>query len=144
MTYEVLKSLHLISLICWMVGLLYLPRLFVYHVDAVPGGELDTTLKVMERRLYRFIMTPAMIATWVFGLWLAIGFIGFDGPGHGWLHAKLLLVVLLSGFQGYLGGRLRGFAQGRNTKSKKFYKYLNEIPTVFLIIIVFLVILKPF
>ncbi len=144
MTYDVLKSLHLISLISWMAGLLYLPRLFVYHVDAGKGGELDLTLQTMERRLYRFIMTPAMIATWVFGLWLAVGFIGFDGPGHGWLHTKLLLVVLLSGFQGYLGGRVRAFAQGRNLKSKKFYKYINEIPTVLMIVIVLLVVLKPF
>ncbi|MES2905762.1 MAG: protoporphyrinogen oxidase HemJ [Pseudomonadota bacterium] len=139
--YELIKALHIISLISWMAGLLYLPRLFVYHCDAVPGSDMDRTFQTMERRLYRFIMTPAMVATWVFGLWLAISYLGFS---QGWLHAKLLLVFALSGLQGYFGGRIRAFAQGRNTKSKKFYKIINEIPTVLMIVIVILVVLKPF
>ncbi len=138
--YELIKALHLIAVICWMAGLLYLPRLFVYHCNAKPGGELDETLKTMERRLYRFIMTPAMLVTWGFGLWL----ISLIGLNHGWLHAKLALVLVLSAFHGYLGGRVRVFAQGRNDKSHKFYRLINEIPTVLMIGIVLLAVLKPF
>jgi len=139
--YELVKALHIISVISWMAGLLYLPRLFVYHCDAAIGSDMDQTFQTMERRLYRFIMMPAMVATWVFGLWLVFGYTGLS---HGWLHAKLALVIAMSGFQGYLGGRIASFAQGTNTKSKKFYKFINELPTVLMIVIVLLVILKPF
>jgi putative membrane protein len=138
--YETLKALHIISVISWMAGLLYLPRIFFYHCDAEAGSKMDETFKVMERRLYRFIMTPAMIATWLFGLWL-ISFIGFN---HGWLHAKLLLVGMLTACHFYFGQLLKAFAQGQNKKSKKFFRLINELPTVLMIGIVLLAIIKPF
>lgn len=144
MIYGLVKSLHIISMTAWMAGLLYLPRLFVYHCDATPGSQTDKVFQTMERRLYRYIMTPAMIASWGFGLWLIFGFVGLTGPQHGWLHAKLVIVLALSGFQAYLRTCCQAFSAGKNTRSKKFYKYINELPTAALITIVFLVILKPF
>lgn len=138
--YLTLKALHIIAVIALMAGLLYLPRLFVYHVDA--KGEASEMLKIMERRLYKFIMNPALIATWVFGLWLIAQ--APDYIREGWMHAKLLFVILLTGAHGYFGKLLRDFAADKNKHSAKFYRILNEIPTVLMIIIVFLVILKPF
>lgn len=139
--YEWLKAVHLLAVISWMAGMLYLPRLMVYHVDAEPGSVQSETFKVMERRLLKAIMNPAMIVTWVLGLYLAWDAFGFKG---GWLHGKILLVVLLSGVHGYLVGRVRDFANDRNTRSGRFYRIINEVPAVLMVGIVILVIVKPF
>ncbi len=136
-----LKALHLIAVIAWMAGLLYLPRLFVYHADAAVGSEVSNTFKVMEKRLLRLIINPAMIAVWITGPLLAYRMGYFES---GWLHAKMGLVVILSGVHGYFAGRVRAFAQDRNNRSAKFYRILNEVPTVILILVVFLVVMKPF
>ncbi|MDB5512493.1 MAG: putative transrane protein [Enterovirga sp.] len=141
MLYPTLKSLHLIALVAWMAGQFYLPRLFVYHADTPPGSPQSETFKVMERRLLKAIMTPAMIATWVSGLWLAWEIGAFR---EGWLHAKLLLVLVLSGLHGYLAATVRTFAEDRNTRPARFFRVLNEVPTVALIGIVVLVVFKPF
>ena len=136
-----LKAFHIMAVVAWFAGLFYLPRLFVYHADAKPGSELSETLKVMEHRLLTAIMTPAMAAVWILGLTLAY----WEGAfSDGWLHAKLALVLLLSGFQGALSRWTKDFAADRNTRSAKFYRIANEVPTVFLILIVLLVVLKPF
>jgi protoporphyrinogen IX oxidase len=136
-----LKAFHIMAVVAWFAGLFYLPRLFVYHAGAKPGSELSETLKVMEHRLLTAIMTPAMAAVWILGLTLAY----WEGAfSDGWLHAKLALVFLLSGFQGALSRWTRDFAADRNTRSAKFYRVANEVPTVFLILIVLLVVLKPF
>jgi putative membrane protein len=139
--YDWLKAVHVLAVISWMAGMLYLPRLMVYHVDAAPGSVQSETFKVMERRLLKGIMNPAMIVTWVLGLYLAWDAFGFKG---GWLHGKILLVVLLSGVHGYLVGRVRDFAEDRNTKSGRFYRIINEVPAVLMVGIVILVIVKPF
>jgi putative membrane protein len=139
--YLWIKALHVISVIAWMAGMLYLPRLFVYHVDAPEGSPQSETFKVMERRLLRAIINPAMIAAWVFGL--AMIFIGdlWDQP---WLWAKLVLVVMLSGLHGMLSRWRRDFEHDRNTRTARFYRLVNEVPTVLMIGIVILVIVKPF
>ena len=139
--YLWLKAAHVIAVIAWMAGMLYLPRLFVYHCDAEARSKQSETFKVMERRLLRAIINPAMIATWVLGIWLAIegGFLR-----AGWLHGKLLLVVVLSGVHGLLARWTREFAEDRNTHSQKFYRIVNEVPTLLMIGIVILVIVKPF
>ena len=139
--YLWIKSLHVIAVIAWMAGMLYLPRLFVYHCAAKPGSETSETFKVMEKRLLRFIINPAMIVTWIAGLWMAWEIFGFQG---GWLHAKLLLVVLMSGLHGYLAKSTRLFAEDRNMRSAKHWRIINEVPTVLMILIVILVIVKPF
>ncbi|OYW66907.1 MAG: TIGR00701 family protein [Bosea sp. 12-68-7] len=139
--YEWLKVVHVLAVISWMAGMLYLPRLMVYHVDAAPGSVQSETFKVMERRLLKGIMNPAMIVTWALGLYLAWDAFGFKG---GWLHGKILLVVLLSGIHGYLVGRVRDFANDRNTKSGRFFRIINEVPAVLMVGIVILVIVKPF
>lgn len=139
--YEWIKALHVLAVISWMAGMLYLPRLMVYHVDAAPGSIQSETFKVMERRLLKGIMNPAMIVTWVVGLYLAWDAFAFKG---GWLHGKILLVVLLSGVHGYLVGRVRDFAHDRNTRSGRFYRIINEVPAVLMVGIVILVIVKPF
>lgn len=136
-----IKALHVLAIISWMAGMLYLPRLFVYHTEAGPGTPQSETFKVMERRLLKAIMTPAMIVSWVAGLWLAYSSFGFQG---GWLHAKILFVVLLSGFHGYLSASVKKFAADTNTKSSKHWRIMNEVPTVLLVLIVVLVIVKPF
>ena len=141
MLYLWLKALHIISLIAWMAALLYLPRLFVYHTGVAAGSEASETFKVMERRLLKAIMTPAMIATWVFGLWLAYEGRLFTAP---WLHAKIALVVVLSGIHGMMAKWVREFAQDRNTRSTRFYRIANEGPTILMVLIVLLVVLKPF
>ena len=139
--YLWIKSIHVIAVIAWMAGMLYLPRLFVYHCATSPGSETSETFKIMERRLLRFIINPAMVVTWIAGLWMAWEIFGFRG---GWLHAKLSLVVLMSGLHGYLSKATRLFAEDRNTKSAKHWKIINEVPTVLMIFIVILVIVKPF
>ena len=141
MTYAALKTLHLLALISWMAGMLYLPRLFVYHAEVGPGTPQSETFKVMERRLLRGIATPAMIATWIFGLWLAWEIEAFRS---GWLQAKLALVLVLSGLHGMLAGAVRRFAADTNTRSPRFWRVLNEVPAVLLIGIVALVVFKPF
>ncbi|MBN66133.1 MAG: TIGR00701 family protein [Rickettsiales bacterium] len=140
-TYLVLKSLHLISLIAWMAGMLYLPRLYVYHTQVEAGSETSQWLKIMERRLLRYIMNPAMIATWVFGVWLMIE---INALQQGWMHGKLLLVVLMSGVHGMLSAQRRKFEADENTKSTRYFRILNEVPTVLMIAIIFLVVIKPF
>ena len=140
-TYLLFKSLHLISVISWMAGLLYLPRIFVYHSEN--NNELITTVfKTMERKLFYYIMTPAMILSWLFGLVL-IHEIGFDQLSSLWLQLKLILVLILTGYHFYLGVLLNEFKLDQNQKSSKFYRYINEIPTLLLIFIIFIVIFKP-
>ncbi len=134
------KAFHIISVISWMAALFYLPRLLVYHAEAGANSPMSSTFKVMERRLLKVIMTPAMIATWVFGLWIAIEQQLFT---QGWLHAKVFLVILMSGFHGALSKWVREFAQDTNTKSPKFFRIANEVPTVLMIIIVLLVVIQP-
>ena len=141
MLYLWVKAFHVIAVIAWMAALLYLPRLFVYHCDAPKGSPQSETFKLMERRLLKAIMTPAMVVTWVLGLYLAVSGGWF---ASGWLHAKLLLVVGLSAAHGFLAGCVRRFAQDRNERSARFYRIVNEVPTLLMIGIVILVIVKPF
>jgi putative membrane protein len=139
--YEWIKALHVVAVIAWMAGLLYLPRLFVYHCDAEIGSKQSETFKVMEQRLLKAIMNPAMVVTWLAGLYL-----GWAGHwfSSGWLHGKLLLVIAMSGMHGFLARCARDFAADRNTRSKRFYRFINEVPTVLMIGIVILVVVKPF
>jgi len=139
--YEWIKAFHIIAVIAWMAGMLYLPRLFVYHCEAAPGSPTSETFKVMERRLLKAIINPAMIATWVLGLWLV-----WAGGwwGSGWFHAKLALVLVLSAVHGLFGRWVKDFAADRNARSQKFYRWMNEVPTVLMIAIVILVMVKPF
>ncbi len=139
--YGWIKVLHVLAWVSWMAGLFYLPRLFVYHVDVAKGSEASETFKIMERRLLKAIMNPAMIVAWITGLVLALIGEFFKSP---WLHVKLTLVVLLSAFHGYLVGRVRAFAEDRNDKPGRFYRIINELPTLLLIGIVIMVIIKPF
>jgi putative membrane protein len=135
------KAFHIISVIAWMAALLYLPRLMVYHTATAIGSEQSETFKVMERRLLRAIATPAMIATWVFGLWLAWLLGAWD---QGWLHAKLALVVLLSAYHGLLARWVREFAGDRERRPARLYRFANEVPTLLMIVIVILVVVRPF
>lgn len=139
--YPWVKAAHVIAVISWMAGMLYLPRLFVYHAEAKRGSDKSETFKVMERRLLRAIINPAMVATWVLGLWLAWRGFGFVG---GWLHAKIAAVLLLSGVHGYLSASVRRFAEDRNERPTRHWRIVNEIPTVLMIVIVILVVVKPF
>ena len=140
-SYLLFKSLHLIAVISWMAGLLYLPRIFVYHSEN--SNEVVTTVfKTMERKLYNYIMTPAMILSWVFGL-ILIHEIGFQQLASLWLQLKLILVLLLTIYHFYLGSLLNKFKLGQNRKTSKFYRYINEVPTLLLILIIFIVIFKP-
>ena len=139
--YEWIKAFHIIAVIAWMAGMLYLPRLYVYHAKAKPGSELSETFKVMERRLLRAIVNPSMIATWVLGLTLA--WLTGAYREH-WLETKFLLVVAMSGLHGYFAGRVKAFAQDRNDKPARFYRILNEVPPLLMVFIVILVIVKPF
>ena len=141
--YEWVKALHVVSVIAWMAGMMYLPRLFVYHADSVVGSDKAETFKIMERRLYRGIITPAMIATWLFGLWLAFGF-GIVDFSQGWMWLKAVAVIALSGVHGWYGSMLRAFKEDRNMRSHRFYRAINEIPFVMAIVIVIAVIVKPF
>ena len=135
------KAIHVIAVISWMAGMLYLPRLFVYHAESEPGSPQSETFKVMEGRLLRLIINPAMMLTWVVGLWLAWKGFGFHG---GWLHAKIALVVFMSGLHGYFSGAVRRFAADANTRSARHWRIMNEAPTLLMIVIVILVIVKPF
>jgi len=139
--YDWIKAVHVVVIIAWMAGMLYLPRLFVYHVAAPAGSPESETFKVMERRLLRAIINPAMVASWCFGLWLAWDGFRFSG---GWLHAKLAAVVVLSALHGYLAAAVRRFAEDRNRKSARHWRIVNEVPTLLMIVIVVLVIVKPF
>jgi putative membrane protein len=141
MLYLWLKALHIMSVIAWMAALFYLPRLFVYHAETETGTQQSETFKIMERRLLKAIMTPAMIASWVFGLWVA-----YEGGffRDGWFHAKLALVLVMSGYHGYLARCVRAFADDRNTRSHRHYRIVNEVPTVLMVVIVILVVIKPF
>jgi protoporphyrinogen IX oxidase len=136
-----IKALHVVAVISWMAGQLYLPRLMVYHVDAIVGSVQSETFKVMERRLLKAIMTPAMIVAWVTGLWLAWRYFGFKG---GWLHAKLLMVILMTASHGMQARWVREFAADANTRPGRYYRMMNEVPTVLMLVIVVLVIVKPF
>jgi putative membrane protein len=139
--YPWLKAVHVIAVISWMAGMLYLPRLFIYHCDAAPGSEMSETFKVMEGRLLRIIINPAMSLTWVLGLWMA-----WKGGlfSAGWLHAKLALVLAMSGVHGFFSASVRRFAEDRNTVTQRQWRLWNEVPTVLMIGIVILVIVKPF
>ncbi len=139
--YLWVKALHVIAIIAWMAGLLYLPRLFIYHCDAEKGSKQSETFKVMERRLLRIIMTPAMALSWVLGLWLAWAGGYLTAP---WFLAKLALVVALSAVHGYFAGAVRRFSEDRNNKPQRHWRIWNEAPTVLMILIVILVVVKPF
>jgi putative membrane protein len=142
--YVWIKSLHVIAVISWMAGMFYLPRLFVYHAEqAAPGSDLDRTFQVMERKLLKLIMTPAMIATWFFGGLLALipGVVDWSSV---WAWVKFASVLAMSGMHGWLAVRLRDFAEGRNTRPGRTYRLANEVPTVLMILIVVAVIARPF
>ena len=141
-SYLLFKSLHLISAISWMVGLLYLPRIFVYHVENLKDKNTSSIFKVMENKLYFYIMTPAMVLTWVFGL-ILISSLGFGALSTTWIKLKLLLVILLTLYHFYLSKILDDFKMDLNAKSSKFFRIINEVPTILLILIVFIVIFKP-
>ncbi len=140
--YLLFKSLHLISVISWMAGLLYLPRIFVYHSQNINEIKTSEIFKVMERKLYFYIMTPAMSLSWLFGL-LLIHSVGFEQLGQTWMVLKIVFVLLLTLYHFYLGKILNQFNINQNKRSHKFYRYINEIPTILLILIVFVVIFKP-
>lgn len=144
MGYLWLKVVHILAVISWMVGMLYMPRLFVYHAEAGPGSPQAATFAVMERRLQKAIMLPALIVTWITGLWLAIAGHWFTLPHNGWLHGKLLLVVLLTGVHGFLAAERKKLAAGTSRHDSRFFRIVNEVPTVLLIGIVILVVVKPF
>jgi len=139
--YLWLKAVHIIAVIAWMAGMLYLPRLFVYHCTAEKGSVQSETFKIMERRLLRAIVNPAMVATWAFGLTLA-------WQGHwfasGWLQAKIALVVVLSAIHGFFARCVKAFAADANRHSQRFYRIINEVPTILMIAIVILAVVKPF
>ncbi|MEZ5898739.1 MAG: protoporphyrinogen oxidase HemJ [Hyphomicrobiaceae bacterium] len=139
--YLWIKAIHVIAIISWMAGMLYLPRLFIYHCDAEKGSVQSETFKVMEGRLLRIIINPAMIISWVLGLWLAWIGGSFSAP---WFHAKLALVLALSAVHGYFSMAVRAFAEDRNDKPPRFWRIVNEVPTILMILIVILVIVKPF
>ena len=141
-SYLLFKSLHLIAVIAWMAGLLYLPRIFVYHVENINDQNCTNVFKIMEKKLYFYIMTPAMILSWILGL-ILIFIIGFDILLTLWIQIKLLLIVLLTFYHFYLGICVGRFAANQNTNSSKFYRIINEIPTILLILIVFIVVFKP-
>ena len=139
--YEWIKAFHVIAVISWMAGMLYLPRLFVYHCEAEVGSKQSETFKVMERRLLKGLINPAMVLTWLLGLYMV-------WAGHwysaGWFHAKFFLVLVMSGIHGFFTRCVRDFAIDRNARSQKFYRIINEVPTILMIVIVILVIVKPF
>lgn len=139
--YDWMRALHVMAVISWMAGMLYLPRLFVYHCGVAPGSEASDTFKVMERKLLRYIVNPAMVVAWVAGLWIAWVIHGFHG---GWLHAKLALVIVLSGVHGYFAKAVADFARDERRHDHRFWRILNEVPTLIMIAVVILVIVKPF
>ena len=141
-SYLLFKSLHLIAVISWMAGLLYLPRIFVYHVENINDQNSTNIFKTMEKKLYFYIMIPAMILSWIFGL-ILIFIIGFDVLSATWMQLKLIFIVLLTFYHFYLGQCLKNFAFEQNNKTSKFFRIINEIPTILLILIVFIVVFKP-
>ena len=141
-TYLLFKSIHLIAVISWMAGLLYLPRIFVYHVENINNQNSTNTFKTMEKKLYFYIMMPAMILSWIFGL-ILVSIIGFDILSTLWIKLKLLLVVLLTFYHFYLGYFLNKLKSNKNTKTSRFFRIINEVPTILLILIVFIVVFKP-
>ena len=141
-SYLLFKSLHLIVVISWMAGLLYLPRIFVYHVENINDQNSSNIFKIMEKKLYFYIMMPAMFFSWFFGL-ILISIIGFDVLSTTWIQLKLILVVILSFYHFYLGHFLSKLKSGQNTKTSRFFRIINEVPTILLILIVFIVIFKP-
>ena len=141
-SYLLFKSLHLIAVISWMAGLLYLPRIFVYHVENLKDENTSLIFKTMERKLYFYIMTPAMILTWIFGL-ILISSLGFEALSTTWIKLKLLLVILLTLYHFYLSKILGDFRLDQNNRSSNFFRIINEVPTILLILIVFTVVFKP-
>ena len=141
-SYLLFKSLHLIAVISWMAGLLYLPRIFVYHVENINNNNSKKIFKIMEKKLFFFIMMPAMILSWIFGL-ILIFIIGSDILSSLWIQIKLLLIILLTFYHFYLGQCLKNLAFEQNNKTSKFFRIINEIPTILLILIVFIVVFKP-
>jgi putative membrane protein len=141
-TYLLFKSIHLIAVISWMAGLLYLPRIFVYHVENSEKKQATDIFEIMERRLYIFIMRPAMILAWLFGI-ILIYLNGLEVLFSLWIQVKLVLVVILSVYHEYLGKCLKSLKDGTNKKTSKFFRIINEVPTILLIIIVFIVVFKP-
>lgn len=139
--YLWIKAVHILAVISWMAGMLYLPRLFVYHAGAAQGSEMALTFEIMERRLMRFIMLPAMILTWITGLTLAVKGGFFQS---GWLHGKLALVILMSALHGYFSVIRKKFVAGTNERKARYFRVMNEAPTLLLIGVVILVVLKPF
>jgi putative membrane protein len=143
-TYLYVKALHIISVISWMAGMLYLPRLYVYHAGVAPGTEASEMLKVMERKLLRRIINPAMIATWGFGIWL-ITLLGHEYfRTAGWLHVKLALVLCMQAMHALFSRWRRDFEKDRNVHSAKFYRIINEVPALLIVVIVLLAVVKPF
>ena len=141
-SYLLFKSLHLIAVVSWMAGLLYLPRIFVYHVENINDQNSTNIFKTMEKKLYFYIMIPAMILSWIFGLVL-ISIVGFDVLSATWIQLKLIFVVLLTFYHFYLGQCLKNLTFEQNNKTSKFFRIINEIPTILLILIVFIVVFKP-
>ncbi len=141
--YEWFKALHVISVIAWMAGMLYLPRLYVYHADAAPGSDKSETFKIMERRLLKAITTPAMVASFIFG-GLMLATPGAIDWSMGWVWAKIALIVAMTAMHGFLGKWRKDFEADRNTRPGKFYRMMNEVPTLLMIFVVILVIVKPF
>lgn len=140
MLYLTLKIVHILAFVSWMAAILYLPRLFINHVHAMPGGELDEQLKGMERRLVKAIMTPAMLVTWIAGLWLSFE---IGAWSEGWFHVKLLCVLGLTVMHFVFAGDLRRFASGLNERSTRTFRILNEVPTLLMVVIVVMVVAKP-
>ena len=140
--YLLFKSFHLIAVIAWMVGLLYLPRIFVYHSENIGDLNSSNVFKIMEKKLFYYIMTPAMILTWLFGL-LLVHTLGFSIFNELWIQLKFIFVILLTIYHFYLGNCVRNFKIDQNTNSSKFYRIINELPTILLIFIVFIVVFKP-
>jgi putative membrane protein len=136
-----IKALHVVAVISWMAGLLYMPRLFIYHTDAARGSQMSETFKVMEQRLLQVIMRPAMMITWALGLYLAWAVYGFQG---GWLHMKILAVILLTGVHLHYAQAVSAFARDGERRTPRYWRLMNEVPTVLMIVIVILVIVKPF
>jgi protoporphyrinogen IX oxidase len=141
--YFLAKTLHIISMTAWMAGMFYLPRLYAYHAATAVGSDVSEQFKIMERRLLRAIMNPAMILTWGLGIWL-IGITGAMSPGNGWLHIKLLLVLVMSGLHGFFAVTRKQFARDERPRGATFYKIINESVTIVFIGIVVLVVFKPF
>lgn len=143
-TYLIVKALHIIAFTSWMAGMFYLPRLFAYHAGTTPGSESSELLKVMERRLLKVIINPAMIFTFGLGIWLISIVHPMSGPGNGWFHAKALLLVFMFGLHGYFSATRKALARDERPRSARFYKIINELVTVLFIVIVLLAVLKPF